>query len=192
MLTSVAKHMIFTPTEIAGVVLITPERIHDERGFFTKTWGEDDFGANGLNPHMVARNVSFNREKGTLRGMHFQRPPHAEAKLICALTGAIYDVALDLRCDSPTFGRWVGRELRADTGEMLYVPEGCAHGFISLEPNTTTEYLITAYYAPEASGGVRWNDPAFDIQWPAEPSVMSARDRAWPDFGGREALTATR
>ncbi len=174
--------MIFTPTELAGVVLITPERIPDERGFFTKTWGEDDFGANGLNPRMVARNLSFNRQTGTLRGMHFQRPPHAEAKLICALTGSIHDVALDLRRDSPTFGKWVARELRAETGEMLYVPEGCAHGFITLEPNTTTEYLISTYYAPEASGGVRWNDPAFRIEWPMEPRVISARDRAWPDF----------
>jgi dTDP-4-dehydrorhamnose 3,5-epimerase len=174
--------MIFTTTELAGVVLITPERIADERGFFTKTWGEDDFVANGLNPRMLARNMSFNRQAATLRGMHFQRPPHAEAKLISALTGAIYDVALDLRKESPTFGKWVARELRAETGEMLYVPEGCAHGFITLEPNTTTEYLISAYYSPEASGGVRWNDAAFNIRWPLEPRVMSERDRAWPDF----------
>src|SRR2546425_9619297 len=174
--------MIFTPTELAGVVLIPPERIPDERGFFTKTWGEDDFEANGLNPRMVARNLSFNRQTGTLRGMHFQRAPHAEAKLICALNGAIYDVALDLRRDSPTFGRWVARELRADSGEMLYVPEGCAHGFITLEPNTTVEYLISAFYAPDAAAGVRWNDPAFNIDWPVQPTAMSERDRAWPDF----------
>ena len=174
--------MIFTPTELAGVMLITPERIPDERGFFTKTWGQDDFEANGLNPRMVARNMSYNRERGTLRGMHFQRAPHAEAKLICAMAGAIYDVALDLRRDSPTFARWVARELRAETGEMLYVPEGCAHGFMTLEPDTTTEYLISEFYAPGASGGVRWDDPSFGIQWPALPTVMSLRDRTWPDF----------
>lgn len=177
--------MLFTPTEIEGVVLITPERIPDERGFFTKTWGEDDFEAFGLNPRMVARNMSYNRHKGTLRGMHFQRPPHSEAKLVSATAGAIYDVALDLRLDSPSYGCWVARELRAETGEMLYVPEGCAHGFMTLEPDTITEYLITAYYAPDASGGVRWNDPAFDIHWPLEPSVISERDRAWPNFDCR-------
>ena len=174
--------MIFTSTEIQGVVLITPERIPDERGFFVKTWGQDDFSAQGLNPNMVARNVSFNREKGTLRGMHFQREPHVEAKLVSPLVGSIYDVAIDLRSGAPTFGKWVGRELRADIGEMLYVPEGCAHGFITLEPNTTVEYLISAFYAPHAASGVRWNDPAFAIEWPLEPTVISARDRVWPDF----------
>src|SRR5215472_7833227 len=116
--------MIFTPTEIEGVVLVTPERIPDERGFFVKTWGRDDFEAQGLNPNMVARNMSFNREKGTLRGMHFQRAPYAEAKLISALVGSVFDVAIDLRPESSTFGKWVGRELRADTGALLYVPEG--------------------------------------------------------------------
>src|SRR5215471_7725792 len=174
--------MIFTPTEIDGVVLITPERIPDERGFFVKTWGRDDFEAQGLNPDIVARNMSYNREKGTLRGMHFQRAPHVEAKLISPLVGAIYDVAIDLRKDSATYGKWFGTELRAETGEMLYVPEGCAHGFITLEPRTTTEYLISAYYAPQAASGLRWDDPAFAIEWPIEPTVISERDRAWPDF----------
>jgi dTDP-4-dehydrorhamnose 3,5-epimerase len=173
--------MIFTPTELAGVVLITPERIADERGFFTKTWGVDDFEVNGLNPRMVARNMSYNRWKGTLRGMHFQRAPHSEAKLISAMVGSIYDVALDLRRESPTYGRWVARVLRAETGEMLYIPEGCAHGFMTLESHTVTEYLISAFYAPEASGGVRWDDPAFEIQWPMQPTVLSRRDRSWPD-----------
>jgi dTDP-4-dehydrorhamnose 3,5-epimerase len=173
--------MRFEPTEIVGVVKIVPERIPDERGFFVKTWGEDDFEANGL-AHMVARNLSFNHSRGTLRGMHFQRAPHSEAKLICAVSGAIYDVALDLRRDSKTFGKWIGAELRAETGEMLYVPEGCAHGFITLEPKTTTEYLISAYYAPGAAGGVRWDDPTFQIAWPIRPTVVSERDRAWPDF----------
>src|SRR5215471_18945153 len=122
--------MIFQTTELAGVLLVTPERIPDERGYFVKTWGLDDFSAQGLNPRMVARNASYNRERGTLRGMHFQRPPHAEAKLVAPLTGVVYDVAVDLRPESPTFMRWVGRELNADSGEMLYIPEGFAHGYI--------------------------------------------------------------
>ncbi len=171
--------MIFTQTEIDGVLLITPERIPDERGFFVKTWSQDDFEASGL-AHMVARNMSYNRLRGTLRGLHFQREPHAEAKLVSPLTGAIYDVALDLRRESPSYGKWVARELRAETGGMLYVPEGCAHGFITLEPETTVEYLISEFYAPESSGGVRWDDPAFGIRWPLAPSAISARDSAWP------------
>jgi dTDP-4-dehydrorhamnose 3,5-epimerase len=172
--------MIFKTTKLPGVLLVTPERIPDERGFFTKTWGNDDFEANGL-ACMIARNVSYNRERGTLRGMHYQRPPHAEAKLVSPLIGSIYDVALDLRRESPTYGKWFGAELRAETGEMLYVPEGCAHGFVTLEPHTTVEYLISAYYAPDASGGVRWDDSAFRIAWPIEPTVISARDNAWPN-----------
>jgi dTDP-4-dehydrorhamnose 3,5-epimerase len=173
--------MRFEETTIPGVLLITPERIPDERGFFVRTWAEDEFEAHGL-AHMVARNLSYNRAHGTLRGMHFQRQPRAESKLVCALAGAIYDVAVDLRPDSPTYQRWIGTELRAETGAMLYVPEGCAHGFISLDPETTIEYLISAYYAPHASGGVRWDDPQFGIRWPIQPTVISQRDRNWPDF----------
>jgi dTDP-4-dehydrorhamnose 3,5-epimerase len=172
--------MQFHKTEILGVVMITPERIPDERGYFVKTWGQDDFAAYGLNPSVVARNVSYNREKGTLRGMHFQRAPHAEAKLVAPLVGSIYDVAVDLRTDSPTYARWVGRELRARSGDMLYIPEGFAHGFITLEPDTTVEYLNSAFYAPEVADGVRWDDPLFAITWPIAPTVMSARDRGWP------------
>ena len=182
--------MIFTRTDIEGVLLITPERIPDERGYFVKTWGQDDFDANGL-ARMVARNMSYNRQVGTLRGMHFQREPHAEAKLVSPLTGAIYDVALDLRRDSPSYGRWVGKVLRAAAGDMLYVPEGCAHGFITLEPDTTIEYLISAYYAPHAADGIRWDDPAFAIAWPLTPTVMSARDRSWPNYAGEEAGVTT-
>jgi dTDP-4-dehydrorhamnose 3,5-epimerase len=173
--------MRFEHTEIAGVILITPERIPDERGYFVKTWGDDDFEVHGL-AHMVARNLSYNRREGTLRGMHFQHAPHAEAKLVCALRGAIFDLAVDLRPDSSTYLKWVGKDLRAETGDMLYIPEGCAHGFITLEPETTVEYLISAFYAPQASAGVRWNDPRFGIHWPIEPTVISTRDRGWPDF----------
>jgi dTDP-4-dehydrorhamnose 3,5-epimerase len=174
--------MKFQSTEIGGVVLITPERIPDERGFFAQTWGQDDFEAHGLRPPMVARNVSYNRQAGTLRGMHFQRAPHAEVKLVSCLAGAIYDVAIDVRPDSATCRKWVAAELRAETGAMLYIPEGFAHGYLTLEPDTTVEYLMSAYYAPEAAGGVRWDDPSFGIRWPLEPTVMNARDRTWPDF----------
>lgn len=174
--------VMFISTEIAGVVLITPEPIPDERGFFAKTWDQDEFEAHGL-ARMLARNRSYNRERGTLRGMHFQRPPYGQAKLIGCSAGSIYDVALDLRRDSVTFGRWTAHELRAGTGEQLYVPEGFAHGYITLEPDTTVEYLVSAPYAPDASDGIRWDEPAFGISWPIQPTVMSARDRSWPASG---------
>ena len=174
--------MLFESTRIPDVVLITPERIHDDRGYFTKTWGVDDFEAHGLNPRIVARNVSHNKVAHTLRGMHFQRAPHAEVKVVTCTQGAIYDVAVDLRTDSPTFRQWVGAELTADNGAMLYVPEGFAHGYLSLEADSIVEYLISEFYAPHAGDGVRWDDPAFSIIWPAEPAVINPRDATWPDF----------
>jgi dTDP-4-dehydrorhamnose 3,5-epimerase len=174
--------MKFESTDIDGVVLITPDRFHDERGFFAQTWGQIDFEAQGLRPCMLARNLSYNRVAATLRGMHFQRAPHAEVKLVSCTAGAIFDVAIDLRPDSKTRGKWVAAELRADSGAMLYIPEGFAHGYLSLEPETRVEYLMSAYYAPQAAGGVRWNDPAFGIKWPMQPEVMNERDRSWPDF----------
>ena len=176
--------MIFQSTDIDGVVLITPEPIADERGFFAKTWGQDDFEAHGLNTRIVARNLSYNRDRATLRGMHFQHPPHAETKLISCIAGSIFDVAIDLRRDSPTCGRWVGARLRAESGAMLYVPEGFAHGYLTLEPQTTVEYLISEFYAPHAADGVRWDDPTFGITWPLEPEVINQRERTWPDFSG--------
>ena len=174
--------MIFESTEIQGVVLIQPERFPDERGYFMQTWGQKDFEAHGLKPPMVARNVSYNQIAGTLRGMHFQRQPHAEVKLVSCLAGAIFDVAIDLRPDSSTYRKWVAAELTAAGGAMLYIPEGCAHGYLALEPDTSVEYLMSAYYAPHAADGVRWDDPAFDINWPREPVVINSRDRTWPDF----------
>jgi dTDP-4-dehydrorhamnose 3,5-epimerase len=174
--------MHFEHTFISGVVLITPERFADERGFFVRTWGQDVFEAQGLCSRMVQRNLSFNKDVGTLRGIHFQRPPHAEVKLVSCTIGAIYDVAVDLRQDSPTFLKWFGAELRPETGVMLYVPEGCAHGYLTLEPNTTVEYLMSAFYQPDAAGGVRWDDPCFGVRWPIPPVVMNPRDRSWPDF----------
>jgi dTDP-4-dehydrorhamnose 3,5-epimerase len=174
--------MRYENTHINGVVLITPEQIADERGFFARTWGQDDFEAHGLNTRVVQRNLSYNRVVGTLRGMHFQHAPHAENKLVSCVTGAVFDVAIDIRLESPTFGQWFGVELRADTGTMLYVPEGCAHGYVSLEPDSTVEYLISEFYHPDSAEGVRWNDPFFAVRWPVEPTVMNDRDRSWPDF----------
>jgi len=174
--------MKFESTEIDGVVRITPEQIPDERGFFAQTWGQGEFEAEGLTPPMVQRNVSYNDIAGTLRGMHFQRSPHAEVKLVACLVGAIFDVAMDLRRESPTFGMWFGAELRSVAGSMLYIPEGCAHGYLTLEPKTTVEYLISTPYAPHSAGGVRWDDPFFGVRWPSEPTLINPRDRSWPDF----------
>jgi dTDP-4-dehydrorhamnose 3,5-epimerase len=172
----------FHKTEVQGVVVVTPDRFDDERGFFARTWGADEFEANGLDSRVVQRNLGHNRAVGTLRGMHFQRPPFAEVKVVSCPYGAIYDVAIDIRVDSPTFGRWFGTELSQDNRAVLYVPEGCAHGYLTLRPDTTVEYLISEFYHPEVAAGVRWNDPFFGVRWPAEPTLMNERDRTWPDF----------
>ncbi|GAC1319699.1 MAG: dTDP-4-dehydrorhamnose 3,5-epimerase [Chloroflexota bacterium] len=169
-------------TSLSGVKLITPQRFHDDRGYFSSTWVVNALAEAGLATPMVQRNVSFNIHQHTLRGMHFQRDPHAEVKLVSCLTGAIYDVAIDLRPDSPTFCTWVGAELSADNGCMLYIPTGFAHGYLTLAPNTLVEYLVSAYYVPQAGGGVRWNDPAFNIQWTNAPARINERDQTYPDF----------
>jgi dTDP-4-dehydrorhamnose 3,5-epimerase len=174
--------MLFESTTVDGVLLITAERFDDQRGFFARSWGADEFEAHGLQPRMVQRNLSFNHQARTLRGMHYQQPPHTEVKLVSCLVGAIFDVAMDVRPESPTFGRWFGAELRPESGAMLYIPEGCAHGYVTLEPQTTVEYLISTYYAPGSAAGVRWDDPFFGVRWPVEPLVMNARDRSWSDF----------
>jgi len=174
--------MRFEQTNVVGVVLITPDRYDDERGFLARTWGLDEFEAHGLGTHVVQRNVSFNRRLGTLRGMHFQHTPYSEVKIVSCLVGAVFDVAVDLRPDSASFGEWFGAELTQENGAILYVPEGCAHGYLSLAPDSTVEYLISEFYHPEAAGGLRWDDPFCAIRWPAEPTTMNARDRTWPDF----------
>lgn len=169
-------------TSIPGVKLITPQRFSDERGYFSSTWAANTFADAGLDTPMVQRNVSFNTHQHTLRGMHFQRDPHAEVKLVSCLVGAIYDVAIDLRPASPTYCRWVGAELSADAGSMLYIPAGFAHGYLTLTGDTLVEYLVSTYYAPQAAGGVRWDDPAFGIRWPAAPSCINDRDNAYRDL----------
>ena len=174
--------MIFHRTKIARVCEIEMERKSDERGFFARTWCRQEFETQGLNSNLVQSSVSFNHLKGTLRGMHYQAAPHAEAKLIRCTRGAIFDVAVDLRPSSPTFKQWASATLTSENHRMLYVPEGCAHGFLTLEDNCEVFYQISEFYAPEAGRGLRWNDPAFGIVWPGEVKVISPRDASYSDF----------
>jgi dTDP-4-dehydrorhamnose 3,5-epimerase len=175
--------MIFKPTELEGAWLVDLEPREDERGFFARAWAREEFAAHGLSTEVVQANIAFNRHTGTLRGMHFQREPHAEVKLVRCTRGALYDVIVDLRASSPTHARWIGVELTADNRRMLYVPEGFAHGYQTLLDDTEAYYQVSAAYAPEAEGGVRWDDPAFGIEWPdPSPPVLSDKDRTWPDY----------
>jgi dTDP-4-dehydrorhamnose 3,5-epimerase len=174
--------MIFQPTALPGAYVIDPERREDVRGFFARTWDPHEFEAHGLNPRLAQCNISFNLKRGTLRGMHYQAPPHAEAKLVRCTAGALFDAIIDLRPDSPAYTRWFGLILSAANRRMLYVPEGFAHGFQTLEDDTEVFYQISAFYAPEAGRGVRWNDPAFGIAWPPGERIILERDASYPDF----------
>jgi dTDP-4-dehydrorhamnose 3,5-epimerase len=174
--------MIFEATEIDGVWVIGPERHEDERGFFARIWDAAEFARRGLRLDPVQASISFNRLRGTLRGMHYQEEPHAEAKLVRCTAGAIFDVAVDLRRSSPTFCRWHGVELTAENRLALYVPEGCAHGFLTLADDTEIGYQISVPHVPAAARGVRYDDPAFGILWPGEVVVINERDRTYPDF----------
>jgi dTDP-4-dehydrorhamnose 3,5-epimerase len=174
--------MRFTETKVAGAFLIEPEPIADERGFFARTWCREEFADHGLTPELAQANLSFNHRKGTLRGLHYQADPHAEAKLVRVTRGAIWDLALDLRRDSPTYLAWFGAELSDANRHMLYVPEGCAHGFLTLTDDAEVAYQMSAPYAPEAARGVRFDDPAFGIEWPGKVVVINERDRTYPDF----------
>ena len=174
--------MRFTETKVAGAFLIEPEPIADERGFFARTWCREEFADNGLTGELAQANISFNHRKGTLRGLHYQAAPHAEAKLIRVTRGAIWDLALDLRRDSPTYLAWFGAELSDANRHMLYVPEGCAHGFLTLTDDAEVAYQMSAPFAPQAARGVRFDDPAFAIEWPGEVVVINERDRTYPDF----------
>jgi len=174
--------VIFTETRLKKAFVIEPERREDDRGYFARTFCRREFEAHGLNPHVEQCNISFNRRKGTLRGMHFQAAPYEEAKLVRCIRGAIYDVIIDLRPDSPDFKRHVAVTLSAENGKMLYVPEGFAHGFQTLEDNTEVFYLMSRPYAAECARGVRWNDPAFGIEWPPAQRIILERDQRYPDF----------
>ena len=174
--------MIFRPTDIPGVVVVELELIVDERGHFARAWEPNELAAQGLNPRVAQASVSLNTRRGTLRGMHYQVAPHEEAKLVSCPRGAIWDVAVDLRPDSPTRGKWTALELRQGSPLTLYIPEGVAHGYITLEDDSEVHYLVSASYRPDAARGVRWDDPALGITWPLTPSVINARDRSYPDF----------
>ena len=177
--------MIFRETKLKGTYLIDPERIEDERGFFARTCCQREFESRGLCSQFVQCSISFNRIAGTLRGVHYEAPPHAEIKLVRCTAGSVYDVVVDLRPNSPTWRQWVAVELTADNRRMLYIPEGLAHGFQTLVDNTEVFYQISAFYHPEVARGVRWNDPGLGIVWPEAPRrVLSEHDANYPDFAG--------
>lgn len=174
--------MHFIPTTLHGVYEIRPEPIADDRGFFARSWCQQEFANRGLNPKTVQCNISFNARKGTLRGIHYQIAPHEEAKLVRCTTGAIYDVAVDLRQHSPTFKQWTAAVLSAANRNMLYIPEGCGHGFLTLTDESEVFYQMSEIFHPESARGARWNDSAFQIEWPGEATVISSRDQSYPDF----------
>ncbi len=174
--------MKFIDTPLEGAYLIELEKREDERGFFARAFCVNEFEAYNLDRNIVQINDSLSKEKGTLRGMHYQLAPKAETKIVRCIKGALYDVILDLRPGSKTFGKSFGHELSAENRKMMYVPKGFAHGFITLEEDTEAFYLATAFYSAEHERGVRYNDPAFNIQWPIEPLVVSDKDKSHPDF----------
>jgi len=174
--------MRFLPAQLNGVYLIEWKLIEDQRGFFARSFCQREFEEHGLKGRFPQCNTSWNKEKGTLRGMHYQIAPHAEVKVVRCTRGAIYDVVIDLRPGSPTYCKWMAAELNARTHRMLYVPEGFAHGYQTLEPDTETFYMVSEFYTPAAERGVRWNDPRFRIQWPLPNPILSAKDAAHPDF----------
>ena len=174
--------MIFTETKLAGAFVIDLERRSDDRGFFTRTFCQQEFEAHGLNAQVVQCNVSFNKRKGTLRGMHYQAAPFAEAKLVRCTSGSIYDVIIDLRAASATFKQYFTVELSAENCRMLYIPEDFAHGFQTLQDDTEVFYQMAQRYSAEHAQGVRWNDPAFGIEWPEGERIITDRDQNYPDF----------
>jgi dTDP-4-dehydrorhamnose 3,5-epimerase len=175
--------VIIRPTILEGLLIVEPEKFRDERGFFTRTFSQQEFEDQGVSMHAVETNVSFNEKNGTLRGMHYQESPFAQAKLVRCTSGSIFDVAIDLRQDSSTFKQWFGLELSSENHFSLFIPVGFAHGFQTLEDRTEVCYLMSEVYAPDYARGVRWNDPAFGINWPpATERVINPRDQNYPDF----------
>ena len=174
--------MHFLETKLQGAFIIDPERKEDERGFFARIFCAEEFDAQGLETNLVQCSVSFNKRRGTLRGLHFQSAPHEEVRLVRCTMGAVYDVLLDLRSASPTFKQWIGEELTSENRRMVYVPKGFAHGFITLEDNCEVFYQMSEFYHSENAGGVRWDDPAFRIRWPVPVRLISERDSSFKDF----------
>lgn len=183
--------MNFTETKLKGSFVVEPQKYTDERGFYAQQWSRKLLRERGLESELNQISISFNLKKGTLRGMHYQRDPYAQTKLVRCVKGAVYDVMLDLRQDSPTFGQWVVEELTSDNYRMLYIPKGFAHGFQTLTDGAEVMYQICGDYRPDAEAGVRWNDPRFGIEWPLDVTVISPRDSNYADFQNqdRPALT---
>jgi dTDP-4-dehydrorhamnose 3,5-epimerase len=174
--------MIFTETPITGAYLIDLEKHGDDRGFFARVFCRNEFGERDLETQFVQINNSLSAERGTLRGLHYQLAPAEEVKVVRCVAGAMWDVIVDIRPQSATFGRWFGAELSAANRRMIYAPRGMAHGFVTLADRTEAFYMVSAFYAPERERGIRWNDPRFGIEWPVTPTVMSDKDRHRPDF----------
>ena len=174
--------MIFRETSLKGAYIIEPDKLEDERGFFARVFCKEEFEARGLNPNLVQCSISFNKRKGTLRGMHYQVAPYQEAKLVRCTMGAIYDVILDLRVDSSTYMKWLSVELTAENRQMLYIPKGLAHGFQTLEDNSEVFYQMSEVHHPSSARGVRWDGPGIGITWPLPNPIVSDNDRSFPDF----------
>jgi dTDP-4-dehydrorhamnose 3,5-epimerase len=172
----------FEALKLSGAYLIHLDRLEDDRGFFARAWCEHELADQGLNTRIAQSNVSYNKTKGTLRGMHYQAAPHAEVKLVRCTRGAIYDVIIDIRPESPTFRQWLAAELNEDNHDTLYIPEGFAHGFQTLQDGTEVYYQHSEFYMPGAERGLRYNDPAFGVTWPLPVSLINARDESWPLF----------
>jgi len=178
--------MIFSETKLKGAFIIDVEPREDERGFFARSWCENEFKQHGLNSRFAQCNISFNKKRGTLRGMHYQVAPFAEAKVVRCTMGAIYDVIIDLREDSPTFKQWLSVELTAENRRALYVPEDFAHGFQTLVDNTEVFYQMSEFYHPECAHGVRWDDPTFGVAWPVQSVMIHGKDNDWKLFSESE------
>ena len=174
--------MIFKETDLKGAYIIEIEKLEDKRGFFARSFCQQEFQQHGLFSNIVQCNISYNKTKGTLRGMHYQVKPHEEIKIVSCVMGSICDVIIDLRPDSPSYHQWFAVELSAENYRMLYIPEGFAHGFQTLEDNTVVFYQMSKFYHPECAVGVRWDDPAFNIEWPDDERIISFKDLQYPDF----------
>jgi dTDP-4-dehydrorhamnose 3,5-epimerase len=174
--------MIFKETKLKGAYIIELELIEDDRGFFARSFCKNEFEKLGLNPNIVQCNISYSKKRGTLRGMHYQVAPYEESKIVSCRRGTIYDVILDLRLDSPTYCQWFALELSADNFKMLYIPEGLAHGFQTLEDNTVVFYQMSEFFYSEYARGVRWDDPLFRIKWPIPDTILSKKDKKYEDF----------
>lgn len=173
---------MFLESKLKDAFIIEPEKRQDERGFFARSWCQREFEEHGLNRRVVQCNISYNKRSGTLRGLHYQVAPYAEAKLVRCTRGSIYDVVVDLRRESPTFKQYLAVTLTSENRRMIYVPECFAHGFLTLEDETEVFYQMSEFYSPGHGRGVRWNDPAFGVCWPLVPTTISERDRTYPDF----------